>query len=657
MAVGFRLVLVVWILWYGTALAQASLDEQRKQFADAYEQLKDGKRVPDLAGVERKLADYPLTPYLRYQHLNQNLSRVSAGDIESFLEKHGDLPVASLLATRWLHLLGRRGDWKAFRSADAGQPGAVLDCYRLRAERDANGVDDAWLERARVLWTVGHSQPDACDPVFAELYKRNALSAERRWERIRLAMLAGNTQLARALERRLESYEQRWLQHWLAVAANPERALRRPAFDVSSERGQMLVRDGFRRLGIRDQDAAMQLLDRYRDQQRLDFDTVAELRRHVALRAAYSRRPEALEWLESLPEHAVDDQVREWAARMALAGQDWQRLLGAIWALPEGLRAQSEWRYWHAQALLRTGDNDEAETIFRDLAGERHYYGFLAADHLGRPYAMNHRPGPRDDARVSALAERSALMRAREFYQLGLHEEARREWLAGLAGAGADDWAQAAQLARDWGWYDRMIHAANRAGLHDALELRFPLAFREAMARQARESGIDLGLVYALMRKESAFIPDARSPVGAMGLMQVMPGTGRAVAGRLGMRNFDVARLYDPDVNLALGGAYLKEMLERFDGNLVMAAAAYNAGPGRVDGWRKDNGGQPAQVWIENITFGETRDYVKSVLAFRAVFDWQLYGESRTLASALPIMPPYDDMQLAQRERDERNQQ
>ncbi|MCC5810165.1 MAG: transglycosylase SLT domain-containing protein [Ectothiorhodospiraceae bacterium] len=652
-----RLVLLLSLVWYGTAWAEAALEEQRKQFADAYTLLKDGKRVSDLEAIERKLVGYPLAPYLRYQHLNQNLSRASAAQIEAFMDEHGDLPVAGLLATRWLHLQGRRADWAAFRQADAGQPGAALECYRLRAERHASGVDDAWLDRARVLWTVGHSQPDACDPVFAELYQRHALSAERRWERIRLIMLSGNTNLARALEPRLESNEKRWLQYWLAVAANPERALRRPAFDVSSERGQLLVRDGFRRLGVSDQDAAMALLDRYRDQQWLSFEVVSELRRHVALRAAFSRRPEALSWLESLPEDAVDNQVREWAARMALSRQEWQRLVGAIWALPDDMQAQSEWRYWKAYALARTGDEDQARELLQELAGERHYYGFLAADWLGQDYAMNHQPGPRDEARMAELERRPALARAREFHLLGFAEEARREWQAGLAGADAGDWAQAAQLARDWGWYDRMINAANRAGLHDALELRFPLAFRETMANRARDSDVDMGLVYALMRKESAFTPDARSPVGAMGLMQVMPGTGRNVASRLGISGFTTSKLYEPDMNLALGAAYLDQMLKRFDGNLVMAAAAYNAGPGRVDGWRRDNAGLPAQVWVENITFGETRDYVKSVLAFRAVFDWQLYGEPRRLASAVPLMPPFDgSLQLAQREGDDSEQ-
>lgn len=627
--------------------AAGSPDDQRTRFTEAWQSLRDGGSI-DLEALERELADYPLTPYLRFHALNRRLSSASAEEVEAFLDAHGDLAVAGQLSYRWLLRLGRQRDWDTFLAADRGQGGAAMECYRLRAQRHAAGVDEAWLDRARALWTVGHSQPDACDPVFSELYERQAISAERGWQRVTLIMQAGDARLARALARRLARNEQRWLEHWLTVAANPERALKRPAFDVESERGRQLVSDGFRRLAIRDQERAMALLEDYRGRGWLDGEQDSELRRHVALRAAFSRHEQALSWLDALPEEAVTDSVREWAARVALGRQDWTRLAGAIGALPGEMQGRAEWRYWHAQALLRTGDAERGRALLEELAGERNYYGFLAADALELPYSMNHRRAPRDEALVRELAARPGLRRAQEFLAIGFHEEARREWLAALSAAEAAEWAQAAQLARDWGWYDRMIHAANRAGLHDALELRFPLAFRELMAEQGRGGNLDLALAYALMRKESAFTADARSRVGALGLMQVMPATGRRVAEGLGLAGFSPDTLLEPDTNVKLGAAYLKQMLDRFHGNLIMAAAAYNAGPNRVDGWVRDNAGQSADVWIENITFGETRDYVKSVLAFRAVFDWQLYGEPRRLASVMPLMPYGDgDLRLA----------
>ncbi len=639
------LLLLVFAVGLAAGPAGAALDEQRARFVNAWDDIRAGKSV-DVDELERTLADYPLTPYLRFHELSRRLSQTSPERIQAFLDAHADLPISGQLAYRWQLSLARQGDWEVFRAVDRGQGGATMECYRLRAERHAQGVSDDWLDRARALWTVAYSQPNACDPVFAELYDRKAISAERGWERVSLIMQAGDTGLARALSGRLERNERRWLEYWLQVTANPERALADPGFDVSTERGRQLVNDGFRRLGARDQERAMALLDRYRDRGWLEPEQDQALRRHVALRAAYSRHENALDWFDALPEAAVTDQVREWAARVALGRQDWTRLLGGIWALPPEEQGRAEWRYWKAQSLLRTGEESRGQTLLKELAGERHYYGFLAADALGLPYSMNHRPGPRDDAMVDRLAERPGVQRAQEFLAIGFYEEARREWHAALSDADAAEWAQAAQLARDWGWYDRMIHAANRAGLHDALELRFPLAYRELMAAAGRGNELDLALAYALMRKESAFVPDARSRVGALGLMQVMPATGSRVAERLGLDQFQTNHLLEPDTNVRLGAAYLQQMLERFQGNLIMASAAYNAGPNRVDGWMQRNAGQPAEVWIENITFGETRDYVKSVLAFRAVFDWQLYGEPRRLAGAMPLMPGAE-LQLA----------
>ena len=210
--------------------------------------------------------------------------------------------------------------------------------------------------------------------------------------------------------------------------------------------------------------------------------------------------------------------------------------------------------------------------------------------------------------------------------------EARREWHAAINRMPLQEQVAAAVLAAQWGWHDRAIMTANRAGLHDALELRFPTPFRERIEHYSQLNSLNPALAYALMRKESAFMADAVSPVGAMGLMQVMPRTGRQVARRLNESLGSHRALLNSETNLRLGSAYLRQVLDRFDGNPILGAAAYNAGPHRVDAWLARNSGQPAAVWIENISFGETRDYVKSVLAFSVVFDWVLNGKPRRMS-------------------------
>ncbi len=611
--------------------------DPRSIFLDAWKRLAAGSSV-DLDAVTAELGDYPLTPYLQWQALRHRMHSASADEIRRFTERYPTLPVTSRLEFQWLLQLGRAARWREFLDADNGRHGgATLDCYRLRALEADAGIDDGWIEAARELWTVGYSQPEACDPVFAVLYERDLLTPERRWERIRLIMTANDTRLARALRGRLSAEQQGRLDSWLKVAGAPARSLSDPDFEPDTEWGRQIVEDGIRRLAVRDRDAAGRLVEQYADL--LGPSTVGVLQRRIALRAAWSRDADALELLDALPASAVDSQVREWSARVALGRQDWERLLRAIWALPSGEQQRGEWRYWKAEALRRTGQREQAGILLAELARERSYYGFLAADAIGSPYSLNHRPATAGNSELDALMERRDLLRAHELNALGLQEEARREWHAAFARLSADERRRAALLASRWGWHDRALHAANQSGLTNDLALRFPVVWPERYRQHAEEHGVDPSLVYAISRKESAFTPDARSPVGALGLMQVMPGTARAVAERLGMPRPAQSTLVDPDINLRLGVAYLAEMLERFDGNAILAVAAYNAGPSRVERWQEANAGQPAAVWIENITFAETRDYVKSVLAFRAVYDWQLRGESRSLAGLMPTMP------------------
>lgn len=623
----------------GTSLA-GEPNAERSLFLATWDRLGRDRDV-DLEGVLQRLGDYPLAPYLEWRALRQRLPDASGQEVRRFVERHPNLAVTPLLQRQWLNHLGQERRWGEFLAHWNGQGGTTMDCYRLRALRMERGVDQGWIDEAVDLWTVAHSQPNACDAVFDVLYDRELLSREQRWQRIRLIMARDDRQLARALRSRIDSRDRDWLDHWLQLADNPERRLREPQFDTDSERGRELVADGIRRLAIRDRDIARGLLDRFRERQVLDPDTAAGLQRQIALRAAWSRDEEATELLAALPAEAVNGDVHEWSARIAVGQQDWPRVLRLTSLMPGELADSSEWRYWRGEALARNGRREEAEALLEALAGERSYYGFLAADRLDLPYAMNDATASPDQARQQALAQRMEIRRARELRAVGLETEARREWIAAIDGIEtAEDLAQAARMAIDWNWYDRAVFTANRGGLHDAVRLRFPIAWRQDFQRSAEAERLDLALIYAISRKESAFIADARSHAGALGLMQVMPATARQTAAGLGLPSPSERDLREPTANLRLGANYLAEMLDRFDGNLIMASAAYNAGPNRVDGWIRDNAGQPAAVWIENITFGETRDYVKSILAFRAVYDWQLDGEARRLRDVMPDRMP-----------------
>lgn len=615
----------------------ATASEHREQFLLAMYVLRSGQAV-NRAELHRQLEGYILAPYLDYYYLRARLAEVDDSAVEDFLRQHGELPVAGLLRSTWLRHLAARGQWRTFLDNYEPSPSVELRCYELSADASLNGVEDEWIDKARELWMVGHSQPKACDPVFAELHRRKAISGKDVWRRIELTMGARNRGLANYLGRYMSSEDKVWLQHWLALDKEPLQSLRMPPFDLDHPRAGSLVRHGVQKVARQDPAAAWEILPSLHLQGLLSKAELHPLQRFVALQGAISRLPEALAWIDALPAATVDDEVRLWRATLIRADQDWPRLLAAIAELPESQAVEAEWRYWRAFALECTGERRQAYDLYAELAKERHYYGFLAADVLDLPYNMQPQPVHVRDAELAAIAARPGIARAMELFRLNLLVDARREWQAEIGRLDLEHRRRAAVLASGMGWHDRAIFTANSAGLHDALDLRFPMPFRERVEYYSNRNQLDVPFTFALLRKESAFMPDAVSSAGARGLMQVMPATGRGIARRLKERPPSALGLLDVETNLRFGSAYLRQVLDRFDNNAVLAAAAYNAGPHRVDGWLERNAGQPPALWIENISFRETRQYVKDVLAFASVFQWQLHGSiQRRLSDVIGI--------------------
>jgi soluble lytic murein transglycosylase len=364
------------------------------------------------------------------------------------------------------------------------------------------------------------------------------------------------------------------------------------------------------------------------------------LQRRLALFVASRGHPDADRRLQELPARLVDESVEEWRVRVALQTRDWDGVLDRLQLMSTETAGRPQWRYWRARALESTGRRDDAVALYGDLSELRDYHGFLAADRLDRPYRIVHRPTVVPDARIRALAKEAGILRARELYRLQRLAEARVEWEQALAGADPDRLRSAARLADGWGWHDRAIVALGRTGDWDDLELRFPLPYRHALVDQARARGIDPAWVYAVARQESLFQTDARSGAGALGLMQILPDTGRNIAGELGVRWSGSYALLQPATNLRFGTHYLRRSLERLQNHPLLATAAYNAGPYRVLDWLPAGDPVPADIWAETIPFHETRGYVKRVMEYAVVYGWRLDNAPRRLSSRLrPVAP------------------
>ncbi|WP_049623643.1 lytic transglycosylase domain-containing protein, partial [Frateuria defendens] len=346
------------------------------------------------------------------------------------------------------------------------------------------------------------------------------------------------------------------------------------------------------------------------------------------------------ERLAALPATAQTATSREWRARVALARQDWPQVLAAIAAMPAEQQDDGEWRYFRARALEADGRADEARALYANLAREASYFGFLAADRLGRDYAICPLDYAGDPAREQALLARPGLERAFELFAVDLPRQARREWAQALQDADPATLQLAAELAYRRGWYDRAVFTYTSGEALRYYAQRFPLASQDGVVPEARQAGVDPSWAYAILRAESAWVSDARSGADARGLMQLLPGTAALVARRNGLDWNGGDSLYDPQVNVKLGTRYLAQLAERFGGAPWLASAAYNAGPNKVDEWLAARGSLPPDLFVASIPYKETREYVARVMAFSVIYDWRLSGEAGQAVALAQRMPP-----------------
>ena len=357
--------------------------------------------------------------------------------------------------------------------------------------------------------------------------------------------------------------------------------------------------------------------------ERLPAEDVTYLWGRVAYEGARRLLPDAHRWYRLADDVVLNDEQLAWKARAALRAADWQAVRDAVDRLSVGARQDPAWTYWYGRALGSQGRDDGARAYFLRISGQPNFYGLLAAEELG---AMAGIPEPfhvASEAEVAAAGAHPGLARALELYRLDLRTEATREWVFSIRGMKDAELLAAAELARRAGIFDRAINTADRTLSAHNYKVRFLAPFKDVFDEQARIFGLEEAWVLGLVRQESRFIVNAKSSVGASGLMQLMPATARWVAKRTGLKNYSPARVAEVPINVALGTGYLKMVLDDL-GHPLLASAAYNAGPGRARRWR-DTRPLEGAIYAETIPFNETRDYVKKVMS-NTMYYAQLFG-------------------------------
>jgi soluble lytic murein transglycosylase len=266
--------------------------------------------------------------------------------------------------------------------------------------------------------------------------------------------------------------------------------------------------------------------------------------------------------------------------------------------------------YWLGKSLLATGDLKGAQLAFTSLADD-YPFGYYALI-CNRWRDIVSFPTPPQDL-IAALPIPAGFEREKALINLGLLDEAARELSVAMMNKNP---LSIARLYLEMDNYNGALHAVAREkperGEKESAPvwgLNYPLAYREEVAKNAAANAIPESLIYAIMRSESSYSPAALSPVGAVGLMQIMPETAESISKGAS------ARLTTPDLNIRLGARYLKDLLATYGRNIPLAVAAYNAGSGNVKRWQKGYAALPQDEFIESIPFRETREYVKKVMA------------------------------------------
>ncbi|HEX7719062.1 MAG TPA: transglycosylase SLT domain-containing protein, partial [Woeseiaceae bacterium] len=589
------------------------------------------------------LEGYILWPDLRAAYLRTRAGTVEPAAVDAFLERYGALKAGRELRYRHAVQLAAAQQMSAYLEIYEGfYQGlgiARLDCLAAHAAI-LNGNGARIAARAMDLWLTGYSQANECDPVFDYLRGAGLLHEGAYRQRFELALAARQFSLARYLARSIDEQAFSQADLWLAAQGRPLEFLDTETqyADDNSHRERVLL--ALERVAYTDARLADEHWEEIRGERAFSQTQIAGISRHIALWLARQHEGDAAQRLVELDESVQDVEVRRWLVRALLRQHAWEDVAAVIRSMPADEQASEESQYWLAIALLQRGDETTARTILDTLAIGRSYYSFLAADELGQAYAFAHASLSADEEILEQLEKREAVIRARELFHVGLESRGRSEWDEAVSLLGPDEKAQAAILAQRWGWHSRAIATAASIGSYDDLVLRYPLAYQEAFEEHSISAGIPRGWAYGVARSESLFIPDIRSSAGAIGIMQLMPATGRRTASDLNLPWQGLATLTDPASNIRLGTSYLGQMLQQFADNRVAATAAYNAGPTRVEKWLSDSAELDARIWIENIPYNETRDYVRRVIVADAIFNWRLTGRTHRLTDFLGTIDP-----------------
>jgi len=630
----------------GAAWAKGPTDTTLLEMREAFRR----GNTDTLSALLPTVRGHVLEPLASYWEMKPRLETASPTEIRAALSRHPGTYWEDRLRNDWLLQLAEQRDWTsfaaelpAFRMNDDRQ----IQCYALMLDAAANRIPagEAALQ-VQALWHAQRNADDGCATAAKAFLDSGHLKQQAVWQRARLGM---DVNRPAVVAQAVAMLDPQWVPLVDEVAKNPAQFLDDKFTAIRTRTKEMVVLATIR-LASSDPAAAAEEMNRKRWVAQLTQEERSWVWGVIGKRSAQKLQDEALSYFVQGQNIYMTDDHLAWKARAGMRAGAWGHVRNAIAHMSEAQASEPTWIYWRARAMQALREPDaiaatlQARALYDSIASPHGFYEQLALEELGHPIMPPAPPAALTAQEREAAASHPGLQRALAAFRLGLRGEAVREWNYTVAlhtpgGMPERELLAAADLACRNELWDRCINTSLRTSAVADHAQRFPMPHRAEVVRRSTEIGLDPAYVYGLIRQESRFVTNARSHVGASGLMQVMPATARWTAKKIGLSSFRAHQITDRDTNILIGTAYLKFALDDFEGSLPLAAAAYNAGPGRSRAWR--NGpALPGEIWAENIPFEETRDYVKQVLANTTNYAALISAQPQSLRARLGVVGP-----------------
>ncbi len=566
------------------------------------------------------IADHSLAGYVEYHRLRDRLPQAEPDEVLDFIERHANSPLGEWMRGQAITRYGQANRHAYLRAVADGEPAdTARRCYYYTAQLGSDPA--AAAEGGLALWQVGRSQPGACDTLFDTLRSRGVIGEQQIWERKMLAWQAGEAGLVGYLGRQLGSRWDEPRQVMERLSGDFAAVTRVPTCIGPECRGSgplfAAAMHGFTRA---DTEAAVEAWRKIEEHLPIEREQRHAIEHDLIFYSLVRDVRQHRGWVDQALAERSDADLLELRVRAALGERDWEGVLSWLDRMAPDTRDNSRWHYWSARAHEQLGDDARGQEDYALAAQGRSFFGFAAADRLGQPYALSLERNGFDDATREQVARWPVVQRTEALLRIDEPGLAASEWYGAIERASPREARALADYAQRQGWHAKLVQTTITGRMWDALEWRFPEAYSEHFLHWGRMTGVDPYLLMGITRRESAYNPEAVSPAGARGLMQVMPGTATQLAGQLGISDPGPYGVLDPELNIRLGSTYIRDMLDRYRGNRLAAAAAYNAGPSRVDRWLAD-APEEFDLFVESIPFRETRLYVQAVLSYRAIFE------------------------------------